>query len=57
MNPYNPDGSYRYDKDIDGFETLIFLSISLKKERIPLYTLKNHSLKAILDLNIKFQKA
>jgi hypothetical protein len=35
LTPYNPDGSYRYDKDIDGFETVIFLSISLKKEKIP----------------------
>lgn len=56
MNPFNPDGSYNYDKDIDGFaDTYIPFNFLEERENTE-YTLKNQSLKAILDLEYKATK-
>ncbi|WP_276876164.1 SusC/RagA family TonB-linked outer membrane protein [Chryseobacterium joostei] len=56
MNPFNPDGSYRYDKDIDGFADTYIPFNFLEERENTSYTLKNHSLKAILDLEYKATK-
>ncbi|GEN69946.1 SusC/RagA family TonB-linked outer membrane protein [Chryseobacterium lathyri] len=57
MNPFNPDGSYSYDKDIDGFaDTYIPFNFLEERENTE-YTLKNQSLKAILDLEYKASKS
>jgi TonB-linked SusC/RagA family outer membrane protein len=57
MNPFNPDGSYNYDKDIDGFaDTYIPFNFLEERENTE-YTLKNQSLKAILDLEYKASKS
>lgn len=56
MNPFNPDGSYRYDKDIDGFADTYIPFNFLEERQNTSYTLKNHSLKAILDLEYKVSK-
>ncbi|MFP3832863.1 SusC/RagA family TonB-linked outer membrane protein [Chryseobacterium sp. SIMBA_028] len=56
MNPFNPDGSYRYDKDIDGFADAYIPFNFLEERENTSYTLKNHSLKAILDLEYKATK-
>ncbi len=56
MNPFNPDGSYRYDKDIDGFADTYVPFNFLEERQNTSYTLKNHSLKAILDLEYKVSK-
>ncbi|MGU3375998.1 SusC/RagA family TonB-linked outer membrane protein [Chryseobacterium sp. M5A1_1a] len=57
MNPFNPDGSYRYDKDIDGFADTYIPFNFLEERENTSYTLKNHSLKAILDLEYKVSKS
>ncbi|AZA77484.1 SusC/RagA family TonB-linked outer membrane protein [Chryseobacterium sp. G0186] len=56
LNPFNPDGSYRYDKDIDGFADTYVPFNFLEERENTSYTLKNHSLKAILDLEYKVSK-
>ncbi|CEJ70128.1 TonB dependent receptor [Chryseobacterium oranimense G311] len=56
MNPFNPDGSYSYDKDIDGFADTYIPFNFLEERENTNYTLKNHSLKAILDLEYKASK-
>ncbi|HCM34551.1 SusC/RagA family TonB-linked outer membrane protein [Chryseobacterium sp.] len=56
MNPFNPNGSYRYDKDIDGFADTYIPFNFLEERENTSYTLKNHSLKAILDLEYKATK-
>jgi len=57
MKPFNPDGSYNYDKDIDGFaDTYIPFNFLEERENTE-YTLKNQSLKAILDLEYKVSKS
>jgi len=56
MNPFNPDGSYNYDKDIDGFGDTYIPFNFLEERTNTNYTLKNHSLKAILDLEYKATK-
>ncbi len=57
MNPFNPDGSYNYDKDIDGFGDTYIPFNFLEERTNTNYTLKNHSLKAILDLEYKVSKS
>lgn len=56
LNPFNADGSYRYDKDIDGFSDTYVPFNFLEERENTNYTLKNHSLKAILDLEYKVSK-
>ncbi|OCA74801.1 SusC/RagA family TonB-linked outer membrane protein [Chryseobacterium arthrosphaerae] len=57
LSPYNPDGSYRYDRDIDGFEDRYIPFNFLEERENTNYTLKNNSLKAILDLEYKVSKS
>lgn len=57
LSPYNPDGSYRYDKDMDGFKDVYVPFNFLEERENTNYTLKNHSLKAILDLEYKVSKS
>lgn len=56
LSPYNADGSYRYDKDIDGFEDRYIPFNFLEERENTSYTLKNQSLKAIFDLDYKVAK-
>lgn len=56
LSPYNADGSYRYDKDIDGFEDRYIPFNFLEERENTSYTLKNQSLKAIFDLDYKLAK-
>ena len=56
LSPYNADGSYRYDQDIDGFENRYIPFNFLEERNNTSYTLKNHSLKAIFDLEYKLAK-
>jgi TonB-linked SusC/RagA family outer membrane protein len=56
LSPFNADGSYRYDQDIDGFED-VFIPFNFIEERNnSRYTLKNRALKGILDLEYKIAK-
>lgn len=57
LTPYNPDGSYRYDRDIDGFDDRYIPFNFLEERENTSYNLKNHSLKAILDLEYKVSKS
>lgn len=57
MKPFNADGSYNYDKDIDGFEDLYVPFNFLEERENTSYSLKNNSLKAILDLEYKASKS
>lgn len=56
FTPYNADGSYRYDQDIDGFENRYIPFNFLEERNNTSYTLKNQSLKAIMDLEYKVAK-
>lgn len=56
LNPFNADGSYNYDKDIDGFDDRYVPFNFLEERENTYYTLKNKSLKAILDLDYKLAK-
>ncbi|SHL88721.1 SusC/RagA family TonB-linked outer membrane protein [Chryseobacterium polytrichastri] len=56
LSPYNADGSYRYDQDIDGFENRYIPFNFLEERENTSYTLKNQSLKAIFDLEYKVSK-
>lgn len=56
LTPYNADGSYRYDQDIDGFENRYIPFNFLEERENTNYTLKNNSLKAIFDLEYKLAK-
>ncbi|WP_411812928.1 SusC/RagA family TonB-linked outer membrane protein [Chryseobacterium scophthalmum] len=56
LSLYNADGSYRYDKDIDGFEDRYIPFNFLEERENTSYTLKNQSLKAIFDLDYKLAK-
>ncbi|OBW41885.1 TonB-dependent Receptor Plug Domain protein [Chryseobacterium sp. MOF25P] len=56
LSPYNADGSYRYDQDIDGFENRYIPFNFLEERENTSYTLKNQSLKAIFDLDYKLAK-
>lgn len=56
LTPFNADGSFRYDQDIDGFESRYIPFNFLEERQNTSYTLKNQSLKAILDLEYKVSK-
>jgi len=56
LTPYNADGSYRYDQDIDGFENRYIPFNFLEERNNTSYTLKNQSLKAIADVEYKVTK-
>ncbi|WP_313578504.1 SusC/RagA family TonB-linked outer membrane protein [Chishuiella sp.] len=56
LSPYNADGSYRYDKDIDGFEDTYIPFNFIEERSNSRYTLKNRALKAIMDLEYKIAK-
>lgn len=56
LKPFNADGSYRYDGDIDGFADQYVPFNFLEERENTSYTLKNHSLKAIFDLEYKVSK-
>ncbi|MBC9794998.1 SusC/RagA family TonB-linked outer membrane protein [Sinomicrobium weinanense] len=49
LNPYNDDGSYRYDRDIEGFEGRYVPFNFLEERENTSYELKNSALKAIFD--------
>ncbi|MCS4301408.1 SusC/RagA family TonB-linked outer membrane protein [Chryseobacterium sp. BIGb0232] len=57
LSPYNADGSYRYDKDMDGYKDIYIPFNFLEERENTNYTLKNHSVKAILDLEYKVSKS
>lgn len=57
LTPYNPDGSYRYDQDMDGMRDAYVPFNFLEERNNTNYTLKNHSLKAIFDLEYKVSKS
>ncbi|SMO75163.1 TonB-linked outer membrane protein, SusC/RagA family [Chryseobacterium rhizoplanae] len=57
MKPFNADGSYNYDRDMDGFEDRYIPFNFLEERENTNYTLKNNSLKAILDLEYKASKS
>ena len=57
LTPYNPDGTYRYDRDIDGYADQYVPFNFLEERENTDYTLKNHSLKGILDLEYKVSKS
>lgn len=56
LTPYNADGSYRYDQDIDGFSDRYVPFNFLEERNNTSYTLKNQSLKGIFDLEYKIAK-
>ncbi|MDR2237982.1 MAG: SusC/RagA family TonB-linked outer membrane protein [Chryseobacterium sp.] len=56
LSPFNADGSYRYDQDIDGFDDRYIPFNFMEERQNTNYTLKNNSLKAILDLEYKILK-
>ncbi|MGS2762625.1 SusC/RagA family TonB-linked outer membrane protein [Sinomicrobium sp. M5D2P9] len=49
LSPYNEDGSYRYDMDIEGFEGRNVPFNFLEERENTSYELKNNALKAIFD--------
>ncbi|MBB6331290.1 TonB-linked SusC/RagA family outer membrane protein [Chryseobacterium sediminis] len=57
LKPFNADGSYNYDKDMDGFEDRYIPFNFLEERENTNYSLKNNSLKAILDLEYKASKS
>lgn len=56
LSPYNPDSSYRYDQDIDGYEDRFVPFNFIEERENTKYNLKNRSLKAILDLDYQVAK-
>jgi TonB-linked SusC/RagA family outer membrane protein len=57
LTPYNADGSYRYDKDIIGFDADRYVPFNFLEERANTsYELKTRSIKAILDADYKITK-
>ncbi len=57
LTPFNADGSYKYDPDIDGTRDAYIPFNFLEERENTSYTLKNHSLKGILDLEYKVSKS
>ncbi|QBJ86218.1 SusC/RagA family TonB-linked outer membrane protein [Chryseobacterium gleum] len=57
MKPFNADGSYNYDRDMDGFEDRYIPFNFLEERENTNYSLKNNSLKGILDLEYKASKS
>jgi TonB-linked SusC/RagA family outer membrane protein len=57
LKPFNTDGSYNYDKDMDGYEDRYVPFNFLEERENTNYSLKNNSLKAILDLEYKASKS
>lgn len=53
FNPYLEDGSYNYDKDIDGFDDRYVPFNFLEERENTSYSLKNNSVKAVFDLDYK----
>lgn len=56
LSPFNADGSYNYDQDIDGYEDRSIPFNFIEERNNSRYTLKNRALKAILDLEYKIAK-
>ena len=56
LTPFTANGSYNYDKDIDGFDDRYIPFNFLEERENTSYELKNKSLKAILDLEYKLAK-
>ena len=56
LSPFKADGSYNYDKDIDGFDDRYVPFNFMEERENTHYFLKNKSLKAILDLEYKLSK-
>ena len=56
LSPYNADGSYRYDQDIDGYEDRYIPFNFIEERTNTRHNLKNRALKAIFDLNYKLAK-
>lgn len=56
LSPYNADGSYRYDQDIDGYEDRYIPFNFIEERNNTRHTLKNRALKAIFDVNYKIAK-
>ncbi|SFN78549.1 TonB-linked outer membrane protein, SusC/RagA family [Chryseobacterium oleae] len=56
LSPYNADGTYRYDQDIDGLRDAYVPFNFLEERENTNYTLKNRSIKGILDLEYKITK-
>lgn len=56
LTPINADGSYNYDKDIDGYSDRYVPYNYLEERNNTSYDLTTHSLKAILDLEYKLAK-
>ncbi len=56
LTPFNADGSYRYDRDIDGFDDRYIPFNFLEERENTHYSLKNKSLKAILDIDYKLAR-
>ncbi|MTG97029.1 MULTISPECIES: SusC/RagA family TonB-linked outer membrane protein [Myroides] len=53
LTPYNADGSYNYDKDIDGFDGNYIPFNFLEERANTSYDLKTKSIKAVFDLEYK----
>lgn len=51
MSPYLEDGSYNYDKDIDGFDDRYIPFNFLEERENTSYDLRNRSLKAVFDID------
>ncbi len=51
LKPYNADGSYNYDQDIDGFDDRYVAFNFLEERENTNYQLETNSLKAIFDLD------
>ncbi len=56
LNPLNTDGSYNYDKDIDGYSDRYVPYNYLEERENTSYDLTNRSLKAIMDLEYDVAK-
>ncbi|QHC85552.1 SusC/RagA family TonB-linked outer membrane protein [Empedobacter brevis] len=56
LSPFNADGSYRYDQDIDGYEDRSIPFNFIEERENTNYTLKNRSIKGIIDLNYQLAK-
>lgn len=53
LTPYNSDGSYNYDKDIDGYSDRYVPFNFLEERANTAYNLTNRALKAIFDIDYK----
>ncbi|MDY0781233.1 SusC/RagA family TonB-linked outer membrane protein [Tenacibaculum sp. IB213877] len=54
LSPFNEDGTYQYDQDINGFEGRYVPFNFLEERENTSYDLKNNALKAIVDASYKF---